>query len=441
MNIPRRSYAGFGFGAIQAGLFLYEAQQSGAFDHLAVAEVVPDIVQAVRCNRSRFMLNIAHADGIEQVEVGPIEILNPGEAADRKRLVEVLSLAGEIATAVPSVECYADSGPGSLHALLAEGLRRKMAEGRPPALVYAAENHNHAAEILESHVLGEFSQRERPAVHQRVQFLNTVIGKMSGVVTDEEEIRQGRLATMTPDCRRALLVEEFNDILISRVRPFEIDAAAGTTFTRGLSILREKDNLLPLEEAKLYGHNAVHALAAYMGGLLGVERISQLADNPEAMDFLRTAFCREAGAALISKHRGVDELFTEASFQHYADDLLRRMINPHLRDTVSRVGRNVQRKLGWDDRLIGTLRLALSQGVKAPRFAIGAAAALVRLDERHLEKHADCRPSLERIWATALPPENEKEQIISQVSQGLELLRQWKIANPCCRRAFTPPPQ
>lgn len=437
MNKQHRSYAGFGFGAIQAGLFLYEAQRSGAFDHLSVAEVMPDIVQAVRCNGNRFMLNIAHADGIEQVEVGPIEILDSGKAADRKRLVEVLSVAGEIATAVPSVECYAGSGPGSLHALLAEGLRRKMAEGGPPALVYAAENHNHAAEILETHVLGEFPECERPAVHQQVQFLNTVIGKMSGVVTDEDEIRRGRLATMTPGCRRALLVEEFNDILISRVRPFEI-AAAGTTFTRGLSILREKDNLLPLEEAKLYGHNAVHALAAYIGGLLGVERISQLADNPEAMDFLRTAFCREAGAALISKHRGADELFTEASFQRYADDLLRRMINPHLRDTVSRVGRNVQRKLGWDDRLIGTLRLAMSQGVEAPKFAFGAAAALVRLDERHLEKNADCRPSLERIWATAAPPEDEKEQILSQVSHGLEHLRQWKAG---CRRAFLRPPR
>ena len=31
---PGRTFVGFGFGAIQAGLFLYEAQQSGAFTRL-----------------------------------------------------------------------------------------------------------------------------------------------------------------------------------------------------------------------------------------------------------------------------------------------------------------------------------------------------------------------------------------------------------------------
>ena len=43
-----RTYVGFGFGAIQAGLFLYEAFGSGAFSRLVVAEVVPEVVAAVR---------------------------------------------------------------------------------------------------------------------------------------------------------------------------------------------------------------------------------------------------------------------------------------------------------------------------------------------------------------------------------------------------------
>ena len=39
-----RTYVGFGFGAIQAGLFLYEAYRSGNFARLVVAEVLPDLV-------------------------------------------------------------------------------------------------------------------------------------------------------------------------------------------------------------------------------------------------------------------------------------------------------------------------------------------------------------------------------------------------------------
>ena len=39
-----RTYVGFGFGAIQSGLFLYEAYRSGKFQRLVVAEVIPEVV-------------------------------------------------------------------------------------------------------------------------------------------------------------------------------------------------------------------------------------------------------------------------------------------------------------------------------------------------------------------------------------------------------------
>ena len=41
---------GFGLGAIQSGLFLHEAARSGNFKRLVVAEVMPDVVQAVRAS-------------------------------------------------------------------------------------------------------------------------------------------------------------------------------------------------------------------------------------------------------------------------------------------------------------------------------------------------------------------------------------------------------
>jgi hypothetical protein len=57
-----RTYVGFGFGAIQAGLFLYEAFVSGAFHRLVVAEVLPEVVAAIRKAEGRFCVNIAHSD-------------------------------------------------------------------------------------------------------------------------------------------------------------------------------------------------------------------------------------------------------------------------------------------------------------------------------------------------------------------------------------------
>ena len=52
------------------------------------------------------------------------------------------------------------------------------------------------------------------------------------------------------------------------------------------------------------------------------------------------------------------------------------MTNPWLADRVERIIRDPRRKLAWGDRLFGTMRVALSQGVEPRTLALGAAAAV-----------------------------------------------------------------
>jgi mannitol-1-phosphate 5-dehydrogenase len=422
----RRTFVGFGFGPIQAGLFLYEAFRSDSFGRLMVAEVLPDMAHAVREARGRFCLNIAHSDHIEVAEVGPLEIEDPGSESGRRRLVEAVVEAEEMATALPSVQSYVSPGPGSVHRLLAEGLRRKAAAPGPPAIVYAAENHNQAAEILEAAVLGEIPENERERVSTRVRFLNTVIGKMSGVVSNADEIRSQGLGTITPGGHRAFLVEAFNRILISKIR--FAGASDAPPFQRGIKVFEEKDDLLPFEEAKLYGHNATHALAAYVGAMRGVERIADLSKYPDIFAFLRAAFIQESGGALVRKHSGKDRLFTDEGYREYADDLLARMVNPFLRDSVERVGRDPQRKLDWDDRLVGTLRVALQQGIKPSRYAFGTAAALAVLHRNTLETSAPLATWLDPLWQAASPDTQEKEKVLELIEEGRKRLRRWRAS-------------
>lgn len=418
-----RTYVGFGFGAIQAGLFLHEAFGSGAFRRLVVAEVLPEVVTAVRRAGGRFTVNIAHADRVEHAEVGSIEIQDPASEADRERLIEVIAEAEEIGTAIPSVAYYASKGPGSLHRILAEGLRKKAAHRGPRAVVYTAENHNRAAEILESKVMEKIPEGEWEAVRSRVQFLNTVIGKMSGVISDLEEIRTQGLTTITPEEQRAFLVEAFNRILISKIQFGE--APGELSFRRGIAVFEEKEDLLPFEEAKLYGHNATHALAAYVGAVRGVQRIAELREIPGVPAFLRAAFIEESGEALVRKHAGVDPLFTEEGYRQYADDLLGRMTSPYLRDTVERVGRDPKRKLGWDDRLIGTIRMALRERVEAFRYAFGAAAALATMDCSILEGDTSTESLLSPLWRGASSERHERETVLALIEDGRQRLRQW----------------
>ncbi|NIA20561.1 MAG: hypothetical protein GWP05_01030 [Anaerolineaceae bacterium] len=421
-----RTYVGFGFGAIQAGLFLLEAFRSGHFGRLVVAEVLPEVVAAVRRADGRFSVNVAHAERIERVEVGPVEIENPAEPADRDRLVAAIAAAEEIGTALPDTEHYVSGRRAGVHQLLAEGLLRKAGTDGPRTVVYTAENHNRAAEILEAAVLEVVAQIDRPAVASRVRFLNTVIGKMSGAISDPQEINRQKLSPVTPHSHRAFLVEAFSRIQVSRVR---FDPTAGQEpFRRGIDVFEEKANLLPFEEAKLYGHNAVHAMAAGLGAMLGAVRMADLPGFPGVMAFLRDALLRESGQALIGKYRGLDTLFTEDGYRRYADDLLQRMINPLLGDTIERVGRDGRRKLGWDDRLIGAMRLALQQGLEPRRYAFAAAATLVVIDRKILEGSFSPTDILDSIWAASPPDREQRGAVLTLVEDGLCRLRDWRSA-------------
>jgi mannitol-1-phosphate 5-dehydrogenase len=374
-------FFGFGFGPIQSGLFLYEAFRSGHFSELGAAEIDGSVVDAVRANGDRYVVNVAHETGIEKVTVGPVALLDPKR--DRDAVVMAVARATEVSTALPSVRAYTKGVP-SVAALLADGLARRT--GDRTTLVYAAENHNHAAELLEEAVAAQPFPRAA-----NVQYLNTVIGKMSGTIDDPQTVERLGLAPVAPGVGRAVLVESFRRILVS---------GAPLGVPRGIDVFEEKPDLLPFEEAKLYGHNAIHSMIAYLASLRGYETIADAGRDPELMRMARSAFLEESGKTLVKRHGHLGErLFTEEGYRAYADDLLARMVNPLLYDQVARVARDPLRKLAYQDRLCGTIRLALEYGVLPRYLAVGAAAALLYARRSGADAEAgDPVTALERLW-------------------------------------------
>lgn len=400
-----RTLVGFGFGAIQAGLFIKEARDSGNFSRIVVAETDPELVRAIRRMRGVYQLNVASDRGVNTRIIFDIEIYNVMDPADRPALMDALRCATDIATALPSVGIYDRGGEQSPAALIAEALRDTSSA--PFTLVYTAENDNHAAEKLEAAVMKKLgSEPKRP-----VQFLNTVIGKMSQVLVNIYPESGSKPLCITEELNRAFLVEEFNRILVTRcslpdVRP-------------GIDVFIEKEDLLPFEEAKLYGHNAVHALAGYLGKKEGLVSMDQALADPNIYRICREAFINESGKALIRRYTGVDPLFTSEGFEAYADDLLLRMGNPHLTDAVDRVIRDPERKLGWNDRLIGAIRLALNEGVEPAFFAMGAAAALrFAYPKVSPEEIGDV---LRKLWKEA--SKDEVDSVLSRIKQGYNDLK------------------
>jgi mannitol-1-phosphate 5-dehydrogenase len=398
------TFVGFGFGPIQTGLMLFEAMESGSFSRFAIAEVDQGLVNAVRLAGDAISINIAGRDGIRTRRLSGIRLFNPRVTEDRKRLLSEIGDAAECATAIPSVDLYAAGGDASVAAALAEG----ASDGRR-RIVYTAENNNYAAERLGEEIHKRVPGSQTPGL----QLLNTVIGKMSGVISTKDEMRRLGLAPLVPGFDKCVLVEEFNRILISPV------TLPG--FTRGIRVFEEKDDLLPFEEAKLYGHNAIHALLGFMARLRGCEVMSGIREDPDLMALGRRAFIEESGAALIGKHAATgDPLFTADGFQAYADDLLERMTNPFLHDKVERIIRDPQRKMGWNDRLFGTMRLCISQGIRPEAMALGAAAACA-LDP----SASPPREILTRAWG-AEAAGKEREECLTLVEQATRQLATWR---------------
>lgn len=365
------TFVGIGLGPIQTGIFLAGAAKGG-FDRIVIAEVNDKLKAAVNAVGS-VTVNIAADDRVYTEVYENVEVYNPNDPEDVKKLIDAAAEASELATALPSVKFYAYCAPW-----LREGFARQPERTR---FFYTAENNNHAAEELEKAMGVKFPN---------TYYLNTVIGKMSGVAPASKE-RPG----LAPEAENGHLVEEFNTIYISKCPGIE---------NRKVQNLYVKDDLFPFEDAKLYGHNATHFLLGTLGKAKGCTTMDEVRAFPELIEIARQAFFKESGTALVKKYGHLnDELFTETGFKAYVDGLLVRMTNPFLKDAIDRITRDPERKLSWDDRVIGTMRLIMSQGVTPANFAAGAKLAALEWAGKE-----DVKAKLAALWPQPWGEEHDK---------------------------------
>jgi hypothetical protein len=370
------TFLGIGLGPIQTGIFLSGAHK-GKMDRLVVADVDANVVNALRASQGKITINIAASDKVYQETISGVEIYNPLDEQDRKKLIDIAAEADELATALPGVDFFKHITPWLKEGFVLDPEKRRF--------IYTAENNNHAAEFLSEALGNSF-----PNTH----CLNTVVGKMSGIVSAKDCIARG-LLPLSSEADRGHLIEEFNQILIS--------SAPGIN-KRKVQGLFEKSDLYPFEEAKLYGHNAIHFLLAVLGKIKGCAYMNELVGHPTLLACARDAFIYESGKALCRKWQGVDELFTERGFAAYAEDLLTRMTNPFLTDAIDRVTRDLPRKMAWNDRVVGTMRLVLSQGGNAENISKGA---VWGAQELFGDNEPEIRKGFQELWPSPWTDEHE----------------------------------
>ncbi|MBT2513517.1 mannitol-1-phosphate 5-dehydrogenase [Arthrobacter sp. ISL-30] len=317
----------------------------GLLLHEAGYEVVfADVADALISQLSTAGSYNVHEVG-EQPQVKTVDNFRAlNSATQEDSVVEEISTADVVTTAV---------GPHILKfvaPVIARGLAGRAPE-LPPLQVMACENAINASDLLHLEIRaawdGAAGDLDAVAV-----FANTAVDR---IVPNQE-----------PGKGLDVTVETFFEWVIDRT-PFGdyVPVIPGATFV---------DELEPYIERKLFTVNTGHASAAYFGYAAGLEKISDAMADPGVAAKVR-AVLDETTQLLVAKHG-----FAESEQEAYVQKILARFTNPHLPDTVNRVGRAPLRKLSRHERFIGPAAELAERGI-TPVALLDAVSAALRFDD------------------------------------------------------------
>lgn len=117
-----------------------------------------------------------------------------------------------------------------------------------------------------------------------------------------------------------------------------------------------KENMKAWVDRKAFIHNLGHATAAYTGYEDNPKAVylHEALANKKVLDYTRKVM-EEAAEVLRKAYPGE---FTWDGLSQHIEDLLQRFQNKKLGDTIYRVGCDLHRKLGKNDRFMGIIRMA-----------------------------------------------------------------------------------
>lgn len=353
----------FGAGNIGRGFVGFLLGRAGY--ELVFADVNAELIDALASSTSYRV----HEVGEESADhtVSGYRALN--SATNPEAVEHEIATANVVTTAV---------GPGILKfiaPLIVAGLRARH-DSAPRLQVMACENAINATDLLSAEMRALVSETEWDILSARAVFANTAV----------DRIVPGQAA----DAGLDVTVESYFEWAIE-APPFGADRPEipGVTWV---------DDLGPYIERKLFTVNTGHATTAYLGLMAGHTGIAEALADPEVREQV-LAVLRETKQLLVSVH-GFDPEAQEA----YLQKILKRFSNPHLTDTVQRVGRQPLRKLSRHERFIEPAETLAGLGF-APVALLSAVGALLAFDVAEDPESVE----LQRLLATMTPEDFVRE--------------------------------
>lgn len=274
-----------------------------------------------------------------------VENVRGVDGRDQEAVINEISTADVMATAVGA------NALTHIYKTIAEGIKQRES----PLNIIICENLRHMSRIFREKLLPYLP--EGFPIDKKVGLIETSIGKMVPIMPDEVKSRDPLL----------VWAEAYNTLYVAQDGFIgDIPQVEGVV---------ARSNFDAYVDQKLFIHNLGHAVTAYMGYLVEPENthIWSAIEN-EVVRGIAEAAMWESAHALISEY---PTEFNEQNQQTYIDDLMKRFGNAYLGDTIFRVGRDVTRKLGFDERLIGAARLDLKHRITPRYTALGIASAFM----------------------------------------------------------------
>lgn len=317
----------FGAGGIGRGFLGQLLSESGY--EVVFVDVDADLVDALN-DRGSYPLELL-GDRNETLTINNIRALKVSQS---DAVSEVLARADFICTA-SGVRALP-----SISELLAGGLQQRWEHRAGPVNIVICENLKQAARHLRELLQKQPNCPPSDYLDESVGFVQAVVARMVPVRTAEILAKDPLLVVAEP-------------------YPFlPIDAAAIRGEVPEVKGLIASDDFQGYVERKLYVHNAMHAMCAYMGYAAGFEYIWQAALDQRIRQTVLEAM--SAVCKVLAKRRSLDPV----GLAENVYDLLRRFRCQALGDTIERVGGDPIRKLSVPDgRLIGPARLCLSENI------------------------------------------------------------------------------
>lgn len=317
--------------------------------------------------------------------------------SDEEDIVRIISEADAVFTAVGGKNLK------EIAPMLAKGVAAKAKVGGRLNIV-TCENWKLPATILRDEISMILTGEELEYFDTQVGVTEAVIMR-SAIESDAEMLAKDPLVVN---------VQDFWELPVDASR-----IVGSLPDIRGLKLIESFTGFL---ERKFYTYNAANGTTSYLGALLGYEKIADAAHDERILEILGGVY-QETAQALSKKHNFPLEeqlAFTLTS--------KRKLQDYTIVDFIERNARDPLRKLGPDDRLVGSARLVQEYGIRPDNLCIAIAAAIYYVSEGdefarelvRMRTEESIDAVLEKICK--LDPQGELGMLIKE---KIELLKAW----------------